>query len=344
MMPMKRSLLLIFLLPALLFPAFGQTGGEGVFNFLHLTTSAKTAALGGIQAALPDPDPELLLQNPALFSPGMHNKISAGYARYLAGIGFGNMVYARDLGSAGKVAAGLQFVDYGQFTAADETGTVTGSFSASDYAFNLTYARAFGNLFTAGVSVKPVYSHLENYRSFGIALDAGIARTTADQLTTLALCVRNAGAQLTTYYDNGQHEKIIWSLQGGITHRLKYAPLRFCLTLYDLNRWDWDVTYSDPDGNAIPGEDRSWFSAFMRHVVIGAELFPENKLSFRAGYNYRRHADLTLPDQTGLNGLTAGLGINLASLNFSYALSAYYQTGMVHNFSMTAGLSRLYGK
>ena len=342
-MPMKRYPLLIFLTAVLLSPVRGQTGGEGVFNFLQLTVSARTAALGGIQAALPDNDPELLLQNPALFSPGMDQKVSASYARYLAGIGFGYLTYARDLGTTGRFAIGMQFVDYGQFVAADEYGTITGSFSASDYALNLTYAKPVGNLFTAGISIKPIYSHLESYESFGIAVDAGISRTTADRLTTIGVCVRNAGAQLTTYYDNGAHERIIWSLQAGITRQLRYAPLRICLTAYDLNRWGPQAPYGDPSGDAAMEDSRSHFSAMMRHIAMGAELFPENKFTLRIGYNYRRHDDLTITDQTGLNGFTTGLGINLAALNFSYALSAYARAGLVHNFSMTARLSRLTG-
>lgn len=83
-------LLSIAMLPVLL----GQTAGEGVFGFLQLTNSAKTAALGEVQIALPDPDPELLLQNPALLSPEMNNTLSVNYAKYLAGIGFGYGAYA----------------------------------------------------------------------------------------------------------------------------------------------------------------------------------------------------------------------------------------------------------
>lgn len=336
---MKRLFLFFFLETALLSSLFGQAGGEGVFNFLQLNNSAQTAALGGIQVAMPYSDPELILQNPSLLSPEMTGKVSAGYTRYLAGIGFGYVAFARDLGKFGTAAVGLQFVDYGQFVAADETGAITGSFSASDYAMSLSYSKRIGSLFTAGASLKPVYSHLENYRSFGFALDAGIFRKTKDQLTTMALCFRNMGKQLSTYYDGGQREKIEWSVELGFTHKLKYAPLRVCVTTYDLNHWLSAVPETDPNGiHTIPGKQTS-LSAAMRHISAGAEIFPENKITFRLGYNYRRHADLTVQDQTGLSGFTAGLGIRLAAIGFNYALSGYYQSGMVHNFSLTTSLS-----
>ena len=125
---MIRIFLTVLLSIAMLSALLGQTAGEGVFSFMQLTNSAKTAALGGVQIALPDPDPELLLQNPALLSPEMNNTLSVNYAKYLAGIGFGYGAYARGLGKYGMAAIGIQFIDYGQFVA-DETGLITGSFS-----------------------------------------------------------------------------------------------------------------------------------------------------------------------------------------------------------------------
>ncbi len=335
---MKQILLSLLILLSISLPLFAQTGGEGIFNFLQLNNSAKTAALGGIQVALPDADPELVLQNPALLNAEMNNRISVNYARYLAGIGFGYGAYSRNLGKYGIAAIGIQFVDYGQFVAADETGLITGSFSASDYALTLSYAKSFGSLFTVGASLKPIYSHLENYQSFGIAADIGLARHTDDHLTTLAICLKNLGTQLSSYYDGADREKIAWSLQIGCTHRLQYAPIRVSATAYDLNHWNPEVTFTDPNGISTSTSKQSPFAAVMRHISLGAEIFPENKVTFRVGYNYRRHVDLTLADQTGLVGFTTGLGINLAAIRFNYALSGYYQTGMVHNFSLTANL------
>lgn len=336
---MNRIILSLFIALTVLPALYGQTGGEGIFNFLQLTNSAKAAALGGIQIALPDPDPELLLQNPALLSTKMHNSLSVNYTKYLAGIGFGYGAFARDLGKYGIAAIGVQFVDYGQFVAADETGVITGSFSASDYSLNLTYAKQVGKLCRVGVNIKPIYSHLENYWSTGITADFGITRQSTSQLTTLALCVKNVGKQLRTYYGGSEHEKIAWSLQTGCTHQLEHAPLRFSVTAYDLNRWNASVSTTDPNGIDASTGDSSIFPSIMRHLTLGAEIFPENKVTFRLGYNHRRHADLTTGDQTGLVGFSTGLGINISSFRFNYALSGYALMGMVHNFSLSANLS-----
>jgi hypothetical protein len=161
-----------------------------------------------------------------------------------------------------------------------------------------------------------------------------------DQLTTIALCVKNIGAQLTTYYDGGSHERINWSLQVGCTHKLKFAPLRLSVTAYDLNNWNPEVTVSDPNGINSSASGQTAMSSVMRHLSLGAEIFPENMITFRIGYNYRRHNDLFVSGQTGLVGFSTGLGINLSNVHFNYAVSTYYQSGLVQNFSLSADFSR----
>lgn len=244
----KQILLALIFTVVIVQSLSGQTGGEGIFSFLQLTTSAKTAALGGVQVALPDSDPGIALQNPALLSAEMNNSMSFNYANYLAGIGFGYGSYARSLGKYGTASIGIQFFDYGQFVAANENGLITGSFSASDYALTLSWAKTLGENITVGASLKPIYSHLENYRSFGLVTDLGVVHRSKDRLTTLAICAKSLGKQLTTYYDGGEYEKIDWSLQVGLTRQLQYAPLRICITAYDLNHWNRAVSAIDPNG------------------------------------------------------------------------------------------------
>ncbi len=339
---MNRLLLSLLLNLILFSPLSGQTAGEGVFSFLQLTNAPQAAALGGIQVALPDADPGLLQLNPALLSAEMNHNLAVNYASYLAGIGFGYVSYARNLGKFGMAAIGMQFADYGQFVAADENGTITGTFGASDYALVLSYAKHLSTHLTVGASLKPIYSQLENYHAFGIASDLGIVYRNTDQLTTIALSIKDLGTQLTTYYDGALHEKMIWSLRMGITHQLQYAPIRFSITAYDLNRWNSNISATDPNGVAIR-ETASPIATLMRHLSPGAELFPDQKISLRIGYNYRRKDDLSTPYQTGMTGFTTGLGINLSSIRFNYALSGY-MAGMVHNFSLSTNFSRFGGK
>ena len=335
------SLLLLIIFP----PAIrAQSGGEGVFNFLRLTNSAQSAALGGVQVALTGAEPALVIANPALLNGGMSQSLSVNYSSYLAGIGFGCGTYAKDFGKFGMAAIGIQFVDYGQFVAADENGVITGSFSAADYAMVFTYSYQVGHLFTVGTSVKPIYSHLESYSSYGISTDLGIAHHSADGLTTFAFCLKELGTQLRPYYDNGTREKMICSIQAGVYHRLEHAPFGLAITAYDLNKWEQAVVATDPNELPVAASKTSLLAAVMRHLSIGAELFPENKLTFRIGYNYRRAVDLAVVNSSTFTGFTAGLGLSLNSFRLNYALSGYSHSGMVHNFSLTSNFGKLFRK
>ena len=80
----------------------------------------------------------------------------------------------------------------------------------------------------------------------------------------------------------------------------------------------------------------------MRHMALGAEIFPENRVTFRLGYNYRRHEDLQITGIPGMAGISAGLGISLAAIRFSYSISGYAQGGTVQNFSMSANLAKFH--
>lgn len=339
---MKRMILTFLLAVACSALLFGQAGGNGVFSFLQLANSARVNALGGNQVAIPDTDPGLMLANPALLMTPMDNRVSVSYARYLAGIGFGSGAYARDLGKWGMAGISLLFLDYGQFVAADENGRITGSFSASDIAAGLSWAKSLHRL-SFGVTLKPVYSHLESYRSFGLAADAGVCLKLPDERTVLAAAVKNAGKQLVTYYDGAATEPVAWSLEAGISRQLQFAPLLLCLTLYDLNHWKNPVSYTDPNGLANENTSNTQLTTLIRHLSAGVEFTPGNRLTFRLGYNYRRRTELSLTDHPGLSGLTAGIGLSLAQFRFNYSLSGYAQNGTVHCITLSARLSRLTG-
>ena len=87
--------------------AFGQVGGEGTYRFLDLTTSARSAALGGYQVALDDNDLDLVFHNPALLRDTMRNQLVLNYVDYFSDIKFGYASYAWHLNKIGTVATGI---------------------------------------------------------------------------------------------------------------------------------------------------------------------------------------------------------------------------------------------
>ena len=79
---MKKTVLLILLITNLL---SAQVGGESIYNFLNLSSSARQAALGGKTITLMD-DVNQAFWNPAIISNQIDNKIGVNYMNFLADV------------------------------------------------------------------------------------------------------------------------------------------------------------------------------------------------------------------------------------------------------------------
>jgi len=317
--------------------SFAQIGGRQTYEFLNLTNSARVAGLGGDFLAIKDHDITLTLANPSLISSEMHNNLSLSYVNYFTGPNYGYVMYSRTFNKAGSFVGSFQYINYGKFTAADETGLQTGEFSASEYALNIGWARSLGPLFSIGANGKLIYSSLESYHSFGIAVDVAGTYKSKNELFTASLVARNIGAQIVTYRP-GNREPLPFKLQAGISQRLRHIPVRFSF-LYDHIE-KWDLSYDDPNDpdnqqDPITGETetKSGFSEFadnlIRHIVIGTEVTIAKVFDIRLGYNYGRRQELKLYNRAGLSGFTYGFGLRIKMFNFSYT-RATYQAGSLN--------------
>ena len=243
-------------------------------------------------------------------------------------------MYSRTFKKAGSFVAALQFSDYGKIQGADAAGNKTGTISASEYALSIGWGRMLTNHFSIGANAKLIYSHLDTYNSFGIAVDIAGSYFTKNKLFTASLMARNIGSQIVPYRA-GQYEALPFELQLGLSQGLKHLPLRFFLLFTNLQRWDLSYTdLNDPKNQVDPytGQvnEKSGISKFadnlMRHIVFGGELTIAKVFSIRLGYNYQRRQELKLYERTGLSGFTYGIGFRVKMFNFSYT-HATYQAG-----------------
>jgi hypothetical protein len=346
---MKRIAVIIMFLVALLTHTDGQKGGESTYSFLGLTNAAKVAALGGELVSLMDDDINLIYHNPSLLTPQMNNNLTLNYVDYFAGVNYGYAAYAYSREGIGNFAAGIHYVNYGTFDRTDELGQSLGTFRASEYALNLFYSRSIiDSILTAGINLKPLYSSLEQYSSFGVALDLGITYHNPHSLTTIALVVKNLGGQFTTYA--GEREKIPFELQAGITQGLAHAPLRFHVTFQNLERWD--LTYQKPDGEEYNplGEEvqRSGFDVFgdklMRHMVFGTEFLIGKRFHLDLGYNYKRRQEMKVTARPGMVGFSWGFGFRVSKFHIAFGRASYHLAGGTNHFTLTTNLSEFYRK
>ncbi|MGQ9619919.1 MAG: type IX secretion system protein PorQ [Bacteroidales bacterium] len=330
------------ILLASLLPLKSQTGGDNVYEFLNLTYSSLISSLGGVNVSLNNGDLNMAYSNPALLSEEMNKSLVLNYVNYFAGINYGMTMYSMSFPGAGKFATGLTYLNYGTFKEADESGNITGSFSAAEYAFSVLWSKSIDTLFSIGISLKPVISHLEKYTSFGIAFDLGVSWHAVNNLTSAGLVLRNAGFQIISYTGETR-EKLPFEIQAGVSHRLAHAPLRFSVTLRHLEKFDLTYTYNE-DTNSSLAEQSGFAENILRHVIVGAEVIPHKNFYFSAGYNYQRRRELHIESNMSAAGFSWGFGINTTFLSVGFGRATFHLAGASNHFTLTVKPDLLYRK
>jgi hypothetical protein len=339
---MRKKILNILFFSILLYPAYSQTGGDNVYEFLNLTHSGLVSSLGGSNVSLPGNDLNLAYHNPSLLNSGMNKSLALNYVNYMAGINYGLAMYSRSYPGTGNFAAGLTYLNYGAFTGADISGNITGDFSAAEYAFSIIYSREIDSLFSLGVNFKPVLSHLENYTSFGFAFDIGASWHNRSNNFSAGMVIKNAGYQVTSYAGEPR-QKLPFEIQAGISQRLAHAPFRFSLTMKHLEKYDLTYQYSLSDTtdnhNLLSSE---LFENLMRHFVLGVELIPHKNFYLSAGYNYQRRKELQVDSNVSTVGLSWGFGINTSWLNIEFGRATYHLAGASNHVSLIVRPDHIY--
>ena len=325
--------------------------GKGVYQFLDLPVSSRLAAMGGTNVSLRDNDLNFAFQNPALLSADTHNTIGLNMANYLADIRFGSAMYGRTMGNKNYFALGIQYVDYGSFKYATELNDQTTDtyFTAKDMALSLIYARPLTDKISVGATLKPIYSVYERYTSFGLAMDAGVNYNNAEKLFSAGLVFRNLGTQFKGYYsdENGQHlESIPFNIQLGVTKKLAHAPLRFSLTLHNLQHWDLSYqSTNQPIGTLTTKEEKEqdkgigFVDMAFRHTIVAVEFVPTKSFYVTVAYNHRRHQEMSMTGFKSVSGFSFGGGIKLYKFHVGFGMSPFQVGNYSYQFSISTSLN-----
>jgi|TARA_B110000046_G_C12976463_1_gene391355 hypothetical protein len=338
-MKLNSSLFLVILLHSLATTA--QVGGESVYQFLNISTSARQIALGGEVLTLEN-DINQPMWNPAVINNHLDTKLAVNYASYLAGINIGSISYAREISRRiGTIHGSVTYLDYGSLIGADTNGTETGNFNANDIAIAIGYAYNLPNTnFYIGSNVKLISSNISSFSSTGIASDIGLLYQSPFKPYSFALVARNMGTQIKSF--NGVYERIPFKLAFGGSYRLEHVPLKWYFTLDNLQQWEVAVANpsaqtSDLEGN-ITEEQIGFIGNALRHFIIGAELFPNRAINVRLGYNFRRSAELKLQNARTFSGISLGFGIKMNRFKFNYAHSKFHSASNTGTFSLEIDL------
>jgi hypothetical protein len=191
----------------------------------------------------------------------------------------------------------------------------------------MIFSREIDSLFTIGVNLKPVLSHLERYTSFGLALDLGASYHNRSNLFTAGLVIKNIGLQLTSYAGEPK-QKLPFEIQAGVSQRLAHAPFRFSLTLRHLEKYDLTHQYITPSSSGEQTDSESDLAEnLLRHVIIGTELIPHKNFYISAGYNYQRRSELKVDSKVSTVGLSWGFGIKTSWIDIEFGRATYHLAG-----------------
>ncbi len=343
------SLCLFFLLILNAGVLSGQQAGR-VYEFLNLSPTARITALGGHGVPFDDHDLGMALVYPSLLNPDMTGHLSLNVVDYFDDINYGTLAFARHFPRLGSFSASIQYIDYGRFTLADETGHTGGEFTAGEYSLQLGWGRMLNESFSLGSNLKLIYSAFDIYRSLGLAVDVSLGYVHEEQQLSAALVARHMGRQL-TYYHNGNRESLPFDLVFGISKKLANAPFRFSLVANNLHRPD--LTYEPPLGHNQFFESQGgiqesddWLGSLadktMRHLVFGVEFIPLENFSFRAGYNYRRRQEMKVASRLSTVGFSWGFGIRISRFHLNYGRSNYHLAGAPNHLSISTSLPDLF--
>lgn len=303
-----------------------QIGGDHAYSFLALPSAPRQAALGGTNITNYDADVTTAFQNPATINAEMNNALAINFGKMYGDVSYGTAAFSKNFRENRNFHIGVTYLHYGTLEGYDELGQKTQDFSGSDVALSVGYSYHLDNTpFYFGTNIKLISSQLETYHSLGAAADIAGMYVNPDTGWNVAFAFRNIGMQITTY--NDLQEKMPFEMVLGFSKKLENVPIRWHLTLEQLQKWN--VSFANPnrsqtnlDGEIIE-ENVSFVNNVLRHVILGLEFFPEKKFNLRLAYNFRKGEEMKILEQRHFSGLSAGFGFAYKNLRFDYTYMRY---------------------
>ena len=325
---------------------FAEIGGQQSFQFLNLPGSAKVAGIGGVNVSSRSHDVNMLYANPALLNPETNHQLSFGHISYLGDIKQNSLTYSFPNKKGNHWAAGLQYINYGDFIQRDATGQEMGEFSVTDYTLNLTHARTIENI-TLGATAKMAVSRIAEFKSTAALVDIGGVFKHPEQDFVVGLALKSIGYQLSAY--NDEREPMPFDAQLGMSYKLEHMPLKFSLTAHHLQKFD--IVYLDTTVTGRIGENneeikpkKTFGDKLARHFVVGGEFMLSKNFNLRLGYNHLRRKELRTETKAGGAGMSFGAMIRIKKFELDFTRAYYHVSGASNFFTVSTTLEGLFKK
>ena len=347
---MKIKFILIFAALIVITQYRSQAQNTGQQTFLSLTFpgSSHIASLGGQDLATWNKESTYFLQNPAILDLRNNNSFFFNYTPLSGNIKNSVAGFSHSIKNAGNFGLGIQFLDYGVFENTDEYGYDLGeTFYGKDFSLSAGYSNSFTKQINYGVSIKYVYSSIENYKASGIVMDAGMIFQDTSKGITGGIALKNAGVLLSDFSETSS-SKFPFDLQAGISKKLIHTPFTIFLNLHDLN--EFDVRYPKVEQQQQLVVDSSelkikkyTFDKIARHANLGLQIDAGKYFRIDIGYNHQRRQELAFDIRKSLAGFSFGFQLEVKKLNFGYSYSIYNISGGQNNLSFSFNFNEFAG-
>lgn len=292
-------------------------GGDRAYDFLDIPSSSYVFGMGGANISAIHSDIDLAAQNPALIGSENDRELKLGYMHYYGDANFASVRYGMAAGERGAWAAGIRYLNYGNFQGYDPDGTYTGTFNAQDIIFEGTYSHDFTYRLRGGINVKMVYSAYEQYSAFALAADLGLCYYDEVHDVSLGLVLKNMGGQLKRFED--RYNRLPFDVQLGLTKGFK-ENFSFSITAWHLTKWRLPY-YVHEDGKETELTDAGFFRNLFRHLVFGLAYSPSERFYINLGYNYKMASDMAAYQRNFFSGFSLGAGFNVRAFSVGAAFA-----------------------
>lgn len=299
---------------------------ESAFQFLQLPMSSHAASLGGDNVSIIEDDVTLAFHNPALLTNTYGRTLSLNYMSYLQKTNIASAAYNMEVGERSVLAFGAHYLNFGTMRNTDAEGNIIGNFSAKDMALMTTYSFDFSGRLSGGVTGKFIYSNYEQVYSLALGVDLGLNYYDPETMFSASIVARNLGGQIKTYDD--KQESMPFNLLVGFSKELEHAPLRLSLTLTDLDKWKAEDFYNTSDD--------SWKDILIKHLIIGADLYPTSNIYISVGYNFLLRSELKNNAKRSMEGFSIGGGIQTQRMKVGVSYGKYHiaASSLMMNFAI----------
>ncbi len=324
----------------------GQNGGRYTYEFLELPLSARQAGLGGVMVPHQDYDLSNGIFNPSTLNKEQHHQIALNYCDFASDINYGMIGFGNHFEKKGTLGIGLQYVNYGKFTQANETSEKVGTFSAGEYALIGAWGMPIDSQLSVGAGAKVIYSALHDRQSVGMAFDLSGSYQLKEHFFSAGFLARNIGFQIKPY-SAGNREPLPLKVQAGVSKGFAHLPLRLSLILTNLQQGDLsfvdpnDQNNVDPITGEISDKGPGLGKKLMLHTAFHGEFTITKYINLRFGYNFKRRDELKLSSRPGMAGLSLGAGLKVSKFIINYGRMFYHLSGSGNYFSIAMKLDDL---